>query len=101
MRKTIRNILLTALIAIIVLGIISLKHSENLYGLTTVVFDVSYATDTVTVEDFNGNLWQFDGVEDWVKGDICTLVMDSKGTAEIKDDTIISVHYSGYFEGWD
>ena len=55
----------------------------------------------MTVEDFNGNLWQFDGAEDWVEGDICTLIMNSKGTEEIKDDTIISVHYSGYFEGWN
>ena len=101
MKKNFRVIVITVLITVVWLGIISLKHSENLYGLTTMVFDVSYATDTVTVEDFNGNLWQFNGVKDWVEGDICTLVMDSKGTAEIKDDTIISVHYSGYFEGWD
>ncbi len=99
--KTVKTVLFTIFICIIVLGTISLKHNENLYGLTTIVFDVSYSTDTVTVKDFNGNLWQFDGVEDWVENDICTLVMDSKGTIEIKDDTIVSVHYNGYFEGWN
>ena len=99
--KKIETIFFTFVITIVIIGIINLKFFEGLYGLTTVVFNVSYSTDVVTVEDFNGNLWQFDGAEDWVEGDICTLIMNSKGTAEIKDDTIISVHYSGYFEGWN
>lgn len=99
--KKLETIFFTFVITIVIFGIINLKFFENLYGLTTVVFSVSYSTDIVTVEDFNGNLWQFDGAEDWVEGDICTLIMNSKGTAEIKDDTIISVRYSGYFKGWN
>ena len=99
--KKLETIFFTFIITIVIFGIINLKFFENLYGLTTVVFNVSYSTDIVTVKDFNGNLWQFDGAENWVEGDICTLIMNSKGTIEIKDDTIISVRYSGYFEGWN
>ena len=99
--KKLETIFFTCIITIVIFGIINLKFFEGFYGLTTIVFNVSYSTDIVTVEDFNGNLWQFDGAEDWTEGDICTLIMNSKGTAEIKDDTIISVHYSGYFEGWN
>lgn len=98
--KKLETIFFTFIITIVIFGIINLKFFENLYGLTTIVFNVSYSTDVVTVEDFNGNLWQFDGAEDWVEGDICTLIMNNKGTTEIKDDTIISVRYSGYLEGW-
>lgn len=70
--------------------------NENLYPLSTVVFRTNLATDTVTVEDFNGNLWQFTGVEDWMEGDICACIMDSKGTRLIKDDEIVSVQYCGW-----
>lgn len=77
------------------------KNSENLYPLTTVVVDVSEATDTVTVKDYNGNLWQFKGTEDWEVDDIATLLMDSNGTEEIKDDFISAPpRYNGQFENW-
>lgn len=82
------------------LFIMQTVNKSHLYSLTTVVTYVSEANDTVTVKDFNGNLWQFKGVEDWDEGDICSCVMDSKGTNLIKDDEIVSTHYSGYFKGW-
>lgn len=71
------------------------RHYEHLYPLSTIVYDVCEENDIVTIEDFNGNLWQFSGVEDWRKGDICAVIFDSKGTEEIKDDEIIKVRYSG------
>ena len=87
-------------IIILLLMLIPTEKSNNLYGLTTVVVDVSKANDRVTCQDFNGNLWQFEGVEDWFVNDIATFVMDDKGTKEIKDDEIVDVRYGGYFEGW-
>ena len=80
--------------------IITNIEKKNEYPLTTVVYDVSTATDTVTVIDFNGNLWQFKGVEDWQVGDVCSCIMNSKGTVLIKDDEVKKERYSGYFEGW-
>ena len=72
--------------------------SENLYPLSTVVVEISDEDDTVICEDFNGNLWAFYGVEDWFEGDICALLMDSKGTPEIYDDVIVNARYCGYVE---
>jgi len=80
--------------------IVTNSEKKNEYPLTTVVYNVSEATDTVTVVDFNGNLWQFKGVEDWQVGDICSCIMNSKGTELIKDDEVKKERYSGYFEGW-
>lgn len=72
------------------------------YPMTAIVVDVSTATDTVTVKDYNGNLWQFKGVEDWYPGDICSCIMDSKGTELIKDDEILCPpRYDGTLEGWN
>jgi hypothetical protein len=74
---------------------------EEIYPLTTVVVDVDTETDVVTVQDFNGNLWTFYGVEDWIEGDICSLTMYKSGTEIIYDDQIIQTRYSGYFDGWN
>lgn len=71
------------------------------YPMTTVVVDVSEPNDTVTCRDFNGNLWQFSGVEDWVVGDVASLLMDDAGTPMIKDDIVLDARYDGWFAGWE
>ena len=76
-------------------------NTDNYYGMTAVVVDISRPLDRVTIEDCNGNLWQFDGVEDYDIGDICSCVMNNCGTDNITDDEIVSVQYGGYFEGWE
>lgn len=64
---------------------------SHLYPLTTTVTEIK--NDTVTVEDSNGNLWSFNGAEDWEVGDGCALIMDDNSTSEIIDDKIISAKY--------
>lgn len=73
---------------------------NNFYAQTTIVEEVHEANDLVTVRDFNGNLWQFKGIEDWEAGDICSIIFNSKGTENIEDDEIVSVRYSGWIDGW-
>ena len=76
------------------------RQTESLYPMTTVVTDINYTTDIVTLTDFNGFEWQFTGTEDWSKGDICSCIMSDKGTPYIFDDEIIKVKYDGWFSGW-
>lgn len=64
---------------------------SHLYPLTTTVTEIK--NNTVTVEDSNGNLWSFNGAEDWQVGDGCALIMHDNSTSEIIDDTIISTRY--------
>ena len=94
-----KAIILGVSVGIIILLLAFIPTSET-YGLTTVVVDVSKANDKVTCQDCNGNLWQFEGVEDWCINDIATFIMDDMGTEEINDDTIVSVKYNGWFEDW-
>ena len=69
---------------------------SHLYPLTTTVTEIN--NDTVTVEDSNGNLWSFDGAEDWEINDSCALIMDDNNTKDIRDDVIISTRYQGRME---
>lgn len=69
---------------------------SHLYPLTTTVAEIK--NDTVTVEDSNGNLWSFNGVEDWEINDSCALIMDDNNTKDIRDDVIISTRYQGRME---
>lgn len=111
--KKYKLIALTLLIAyalaimILVVGLSSAYEKEeslenkinNTYATTGLVTKVDFKNDVVTVEDYNGFIWQFSGCEDWLVDDICTMTMDSNGTAEILDDEIVSCRYSGYMEG--
>ena len=72
------------------------KQIDRVYSLSTVVTAINKSEDTVTVTDFNGNDWQFTGVEDWFIGDICALTMDNMATDEIFDDEIINCKYCGW-----
>ena len=103
-RSWVKEILIVVLLVVAVLGTVftirGTIQRSNWYGMTAVVTHVSQANDTVTIKDFNGNLWQFKGAEDWSVDDVVACIMDNKGTELIKDDAIVSVRYSGYFEGW-
>ena len=75
-------------------------ETPKLYSMGGVIVETSYANDMVTFRDFNGNLWQFQGVEDFSVNDCVSVIMDSKKTPEIRDDEIISVRYDGWLAGW-
>lgn len=67
--------------------------SGNMYANLTEVVCVDRSADVVTCEDYNGNLWEFYGCEDWYEGDLCNLVIFDNGTAEVTDDIIIRATY--------
>ena len=68
----------------------------NQYPLTAEVVSLEYENDLVVVEDFNGNLWEFEGCEDWMEGDVVAMIMSDEGTKTIYDDEILQVRYCGY-----
>ena len=77
-----------------------LPHLKDLdenktYPLTAKVTKVNKKKNVVTVQDYNGNVWKFRGCEDYSKGDVVSMLMDSSGTKKITDDIILQVRYSG------
>lgn len=72
--------------------------SGSIYPKAALVVNVDNTADIVTCEDFNGYLWQFEGVEDWQAGDIASMIMFDMGTKKIDDDIVLSVKYSGGVE---
>lgn len=57
------------------------------------IVSLNEKTDTVFVETSDGNVWSFSEIDDWMIGDNCCMVFCTNGTADPKDDTIISVRY--------
>lgn len=70
---------------------------DRVYPLAATV--TAIADDVVTVTDYSGNIWEFTGADGWSVGDVCAMVMDSKGTESITDDEIINCKYSGRIGG--
>lgn len=79
-------------------GVLKLDNT-NQYALTTVVSKIDTENDAVVCYDAAGNSWVFHGIEDWEVGDVCSMLMNDKGTAEIYDDEIVSVRYGGHVLG--
>lgn len=68
----------------------------NVYPLVAVVSEIDRAQDIVTFETNNGDLFEWEGIEDLKMNDTCILLTCDMGTPEIKDDIILSIHYSGF-----
>lgn len=96
MKRKIAYILITSALILSAFLIGKKQNNSNYYSLTTAVISVDYNTDTVEVEDCNGNIWAFTGCEDWQVEDTCSLIMSDKGTQNIHDDEIISAKYSAF-----
>lgn len=76
------------------------KQNSRYYALTTIVQTVDSENDTIVIKDSKGNTWTFSGIENWKVNDICSCLMDNKGTTPIYDDSIISTSYGGALLGW-
>ena len=76
------------------------KRIKNLSPLSARIVSINETADEITAEDSNGNLWGFTGIEDYALGDTVALIMNSKGTPNIKDDEIVSSRYSGNTNDW-
>ena len=91
-----KRLLIITTIVFMVLAKILKPESENRYPETGVVVEIY--DDTVVVETSTGNLFEFYGSEDWFVEDIASMIIDSCGTTDVKDDIIIAVKYSGVWK---
>ena len=89
-----RKMLVGFLLGVATVSCLFLYNKSCIYSKSAVVVGVNYTSDIVTVEDSTGNLWTFDGVEDYDLRDRVSLIMHDNGTDwDIKDDKIIEVRY--------
>lgn len=88
------------LVGFAVVGLITttMLAKETTYPHMGFVTEVDYLNDKVTVTDLAGRRYQFDGAEDWMVNDICSMTMFTKFTKRVSDDMVLEVRYDGYEE---
>lgn len=69
---------------------------DGYYPTTFIVDTVDYETDIVTVIDSQGFVYEWNGCEDWIEGEIASAMMHNNFTKYIDDDRIVKLHYSGW-----
>ena len=80
-------------------AVITLLAQGIIYPSTMVITEIDCTTDTVVVENANGFIYAFEGVEDLMPGDFMSIIMYNNGTPwTIEDDWVISARYSGYID---
>lgn len=73
------------------------QPKTDVYPTTFEVYALDRKHDLLILQDYSGNVWTWEGIEDWCKGDIASALMSDNGTKKINDDEIIKLQYSGYF----
>lgn len=76
------------------------KLDRDYYPKIGYVVYVDETADLILIEDPAGYRWIWDGAEDWIEGDICSMIMYNNNTSNIKDDEIVSIRYDGWVEGY-
>lgn len=89
-----------AIIVILTFALTIGVSCADIYPMTAIVRELDYTNNLVICEDFNGNEWIFEGIEDWDIDDIASMIMSDMSTLTIEDDEIIMIRYSGYTEGF-
>ena len=92
------NKIFTAIIITLVLVSIGCSAMAEEYPACGIVVEINEEENLVFVEDFNGDVWVFEGIEDWFIGDICAMIMDDMDTETIYDDEIVMVRCCGWLE---
>jgi hypothetical protein len=65
---------------------------DRLYPKAARVVDIQ--GEEVYLQDGAGNVWRWQGAEDWQVGDGAAMIMSNNGTKDIYDDIIVSIKYS-------
>ena len=87
-----------ALFACVACSATNIPKADGIYAMTAQVYRLDYEADIVTIEDANGNLWDFEGTEDYCEGDLVSCVIWDAGTPEtVYDDHILSARFSGFW----
>lgn len=79
----------------------ALAASGVIYPTTCIVTETDDAADLVTISTCTGFTYQFSGVEDYMTGDLVSVLMFNNFTDEITDDVILAEQYSGVTEFFD
>lgn len=70
---------------------------NHFYSRVATVQGFAPESDRVIFVDALGHYWIMDGIEDWMPGDVASLVMFDNGTAKVTDDRVIRATYQGNF----
>lgn len=76
--------------------VFALANAKIIYPRAYIVTDINNAENTVTISDVNGFTYKFEGVEDYVIGDIVACIMYSGKDEYIFDDEIIYHRCAGH-----
>lgn len=95
-KAAILTIVLIVVLCAPVAALVHLSKPETLYPQTAIVVSTNESQNLLTLMTATGHVFTYETpIEDWLPGDICSLIMSTKGTVSIKDDEIIEIWYSG------
>lgn len=88
-----KKLIIAALMATLIPAV---PAQAGTYAKTAMVSEINREIDVIRVETPSGIKYEFSGCEDYELGDFVSLLMDDKGTADVRDDEVLAATYAGY-----
>lgn len=95
-KKAIASFVAAAFVGTSATAIPTTTEIEHYYAATFKIIDLEHESNTIVFIDANGNIWEYEGIEDWELGDTASVLMLDNGTTNIYDDKIVSMRYSSW-----
>lgn len=92
------SVTILSIATILICTSISTHYENHYYPTTMIITRLDHDNDIIIMEDFNGHVWMYDGIEDNLIGDIMSCIMYNNKTESIYDDKIVKMKYTGYVE---
>lgn len=78
-------------------GEISLNRAYSNTMIVNEVIDLEDDTQVIVLEDYNGNIWEYEtDSTDLFKNDCVSVILDNMNTPIIYDDEIVSIRYNAW-----
>ena len=82
-----------------IITVAGLAAAGTIYPETCIITECNEQKDLVTMETCIGHIFEFEGIEDYSRGDLVSCIMfDNFTPDDVRDDIIISTRYAGYTE---
>ena len=89
--------IIMVVLALTIIAIVIVTQN-NFHSRVAMITEIDEENNLITVTCGNGNVFSFYDAdnEDWICGDLCSLIMYDNFTDSVCDDVIVSARYGGF-----
>ena len=89
-----KKVVVVAVVVVVVVAMMMMVCAcAEMYPEAYIVSEVNHEQDMVVLVDGRGEIWVWEGAEDWYPGDLAVGIVEDWDTPDLYDDEILTLRY--------